>query len=115
MYVCRVSKPLNVKEQQDDAGPLLLDIPPLGANPSPDQLMDQLHLFCCKAPVSHSSGDLSQTKLIMAVQYNLDHPALTPTWNVQAPAARGSASLSVPCVNTSEFVRTCFAEMGRKG
>ncbi|KAL0024706.1 hypothetical protein WJX77_010071 [Trebouxia sp. C0004] len=108
---------LNMREQQVVAGPLLLDVPPLGANPSSDQLMDQLYLFSSKASRPQSAGaEVAKTELLMAAQYNLSHPALLSASIVQAvaPAPQHVASLSAPRVNANEFVRTCFAEMGRK-
>ena len=120
MFPCSVPLfRLNVREQQVVAGPLLLDVPPLGANPSLDQLMDQLHLFSSKASGPQSVGaEAAKTELLMAAQYNLNHPALLSAINVQAvaPAPQHMASLSAPPirVNANEFVRTCFAEMGRK-
>jgi len=118
MFICRVPIfRLNAREQQVIAGPLLLDVPPLGANPSSDQLMDQLHLFNSKTSGPQSAGaEAAKTELLMAAQYNLNHPALLSASNVQAvaPAPQHMASLSAPQVNANEFVRTCFAEMGRK-
>jgi len=120
MFTCSVPLfRLNVREQQVVAGPLLLDVPPLGANPSLDQLMDQLHLFSSKASGPQSVGaEAAKTELLMAAQYNLNHPALLSAITVQAfaPAPQHMASLSAPPirVNANEFVRTCFAEMGRK-
>ncbi len=118
MFTCRVPIfSLNVREHQGVAGPLLLDVPPLGANPSSDQLMDQLHLFSSKASGPQSVGAKAvKTELLMAAQYNLNHPALLSASHVQAtaPAPQHMASLSAPRVNANEFVRTCFAEMGRK-
>jgi len=114
---CRVSKQLPAVEQQDSVGSLLLDVPPLGANASPEQLMGQLQLFHTRASDSHGQASVqSQTKLLMAGQYNLDHAALVFTREIQAvPAApQALASPPAPRINPHEFVRTCFAEMGRK-
>ena len=116
MFTCRVPTfRLNAREQQVVAGPLLLDVPPLGANPSSDQLMDQLHLFSSKASGPQSVGaQAAKTELLIAAQYNLNHPALLSASHVQATAPQHKASVSAPRVNANEFVRTCFAEMGRK-
>ena len=118
IFSCRVPiLRLNVQEQQVVAGPLLLDLPPLGANPSSDQLMDQLHLFSSKASGPQSVGaEVAKTELLLAAEYNLNHLALLSASNVEAvaPVPQHMASLSAPRVNANEFVRTCFAEMGRK-
>jgi len=61
-------------------------------------------------------AEAAKTELLIAAQYNLNHPALLSASHIQAtaPAPQHMASLSAPRVNANEFVRTCFAEMGRK-
>lgn len=115
LFVCSVSKPLQAQEQHSE-GPQLLDIPPLGANASPHQLMDRLQLFYDQSVHNIQAAAVPQSSLFPAAQSNMDHPALLSGLESQAFAAAQSslASMPVPRVNAHEFVRACFAEMGGK-
>lgn len=112
---CRVSKPLQPQEQHTDG--LQLDLPPLGANVAPNQLMERLHLFYAQPSASNSvvTPIELQTDLLLAAHCNLDHPALLPAFEPQAVAAQANLpSIPVPCINASEVVQACFAKMGGK-
>lgn len=113
---CSVSKPLQPQEQHSD-GLQLLDLPLLGANVAPDQLMERLHLFCAQPAAGGSivAPVELQVGLQLATDCHLDHPALLPGFEPQAAAAHSTLpSMPVPCVNASEVVQACFATMGGK-
>lgn len=110
-----MSKPLQPWEQQSN-GLQQLDLPALGANVAPDQLVERLHLFYAQPTASSimATAVEPQSNLLLA-QCNLNHPALLLGSEPQAATAQAAlASMPVPRVNASEFVRACFAEMGGK-
>ena len=104
MLGCRVSKPVQPQQQQSD-GMQLLDLPPLGANVAPHQLMDRLHLFYVQ-PIASSTVTGAAEHQLLAAQCNLNHPALLPGADLQAAAPQATlASVPVPRINANEFVR----------
>ena len=103
----------------------LLDLPVLGAHPSPEQLMQQLSLFYSEdlypEDVDSQGFAAPQTDLLVAAQYNLANPALSSEVPETAavPASEVLPVETMPAasatrINAHEFVKTCFAEMGRK-
>ena len=115
LFVCSVSKPLQAQWQHSE-GPQLLDIPPLGANAAPQQLMQRLQLFHDQSVLSIQASTVTVSSLSLAAQSNMDHPALLSGLESQLPTAAQPhlAGIPVPRVNAHEFVRACFAEMGGK-
>lgn len=102
-----MSKPLQPQEQPSE-GLQLLDLPPLGANAAPDQLMERLHLFFAQPAASSSVAGAveQQSDLLLAAQCNLNHPALLLGAEQQAPAAQATlASVPVNRVSANEIVR----------
>lgn len=111
---CSVSKPLQPQEQHND-GLQLLDLPLLGANVAPDQLMERLHLFHAQPAAGGSIVAPAEMGLQLATDCNLDHAALLLGFEPQAAAAQSTLpSMPVTCVNASEVVQACFAKMGGK-
>lgn len=109
-------KPLQPEEQHSSIGSLLLDVPTLGPNASPEQLMNQLQLFYVSTASQSEMPAVPKAELLMAAQYKLDHPTLIREGKMQdkVPVSQIVPSPCLPSINTHEFVRTCFAEMGRK-
>ena len=107
-------QPLQLQEQSSSVGCQLLDLPALGADPSPKQLMRQLSLFYPEDLDSQPQA-APQTDLMLSANYNLAHPAFSSEVPESAAVPlEAMPATSAPRINTSEFVRTCFAEMGRK-
>ena len=99
-----MSKPLQPQEQQSERLQLL-DLPALGANIAPQQLMDRLHLFYVQAIASSSIAGAAEHQLL-AARCNLNHPALLPEAELQAAAPQATlASMPFPRINANEFVR----------
>ena len=103
------------QEQQETFGCQLLDVPALGSNPAPEQLMQQLSLFAPQQQPSQPESAL-QAELTAAAYFNLAHPALLSEADSQSvlPAAESLPASSAPAISTNDFVKTCFAAMGRK-
>lgn len=83
--------------------------------PTSEQLEQHLSLFH-PTNLHGQSSTATASKLTVSAYYDMDHPVLSilPDAVVGNAPAEASSGLSAPQIDMQQFVRTCFAEMGRK-